>query len=151
MITIAMSAVINAEPEQVWRALTDPDALMEWDERVIGSIDVPDDYPVTGQHARWRYRVGSVPLVLHDRPQEIVQFERLRSAVTVGPMHFQQTYTLCLESCEPHRTRLGMKLVQSNSVHVMGGVVDRFEVRRMAVDRIDTTLRSIQKWCENPH
>jgi hypothetical protein len=31
---------------------------------------------------------------------------------------------------------------------VIGSIVDRFEVRRLATERIDTNLRSISQWCE---
>ena len=30
----------------------------------------------------------------------------------------------------------------------MGDVVDRFDVRRLATEHVDETLRSIQAWCE---
>ena len=146
-----MSTVISADSQQVWRALTTPEEVVSWDERVLGSIDAPETYPEAGQHVRWRYMLGTVPLVMHDRPSEIVPLERLTSSISVGSMRFEQTYTLHPEAGNPPKTRLGMKLVASNSVAVIGATVDRFEVRRLATDRVDTTLRSIQKWCENEH
>ena len=66
-------------------------------------------------------------------------------------MRFDQTYTLLPErgnNGDPLRTRLGLKIIASNSVPVIGAIVDRFEVRRLATERIDTTLRSISRWCE---
>jgi len=146
-----MSAVINADSQQVWRALTDAREVVSWDDQVVGSVDVPTSYPQAGQHVRWRYKLGSVQLVLHDRPQEVVPLERLRTNLSVGSMRFEQTYSLQPEPGDPPKTRLGIRLVASNSVPVIGTVVDRFEVRRMAVDRIDAALRAIQKWCENEH
>jgi hypothetical protein len=151
VITIVMSAVINADSRHVWQALTTPSELVRWDERILASIDAPEDYPSNGQHVRWRYKLGGIPLVMHDRPLEIVPLERLRASLAVGSMRFEQTYSLNLETGSPPRTRLGMKLVASNSVPIIGSVVDRFEVRRMAVDHVDITLRSLQKWCENEH
>ena len=67
-------------------------------------------------------------------------------------MHFDQTLTLHTEDNETGpRTRLGMKLVTTSSVPVVGDVVDRFGVRKMAAERIDQTLRSVQDWChQNP-
>ena len=35
MITIAMAAVIDAGQPRVWRALTDPEERVSWDERVL--------------------------------------------------------------------------------------------------------------------
>jgi hypothetical protein len=44
-----------------------------------------------------------------------------------------------------------MRLIASNSIPLVGETVDRFDVREMATAQIDTTLRSVQKWCEeNP-
>ncbi len=146
-----MSVVIDADPKRVWRALTVPSELIAWNEQVLSSIDDPGDYPFAGQHVRWQYRLGSVQVVLHEQPLEIVRLERLCSALTTGSMRFEQTYTLTRESSEPPRTRLGMKLVTKSSVPVIGDVVDRFSVRKMAAERLDRTLRSVQRWChEHP-
>jgi uncharacterized protein YndB with AHSA1/START domain len=149
LITIAMATVIGADHLRVWRALTDPTELMTWDERILAPVDPPDRYPFKGQHVRWRYRLGSVQLVMHDRPLEVSAPERLRSVIRLGSMSYEQTFTLKSEDGAPHRTRLGMRVVASNSIPVVGDVVDRFAVRRMAAEHIDETLRSIQSFCEN--
>jgi uncharacterized protein YndB with AHSA1/START domain len=149
LITIAMATVIGAEHERVWRALTNPAELVRWDERILAPVDSHDEYPFSGQHVRWRYRLGNVQLVMHDRPLEVRAPERLCSEISVGSMRYQQTFSLMPEQGQQPRTRLGMKVVASNSIPVMGGVVDRFSVRRMAATHIDTTLRSLQKYCEN--
>ena len=81
MITIAMAAVIDAEHDRVWRALTDPSELVAWDERILAPVEPPDRYPFSGQHVRWRYRLGSVQLVMHERPLEVVPGERLRTSI----------------------------------------------------------------------
>ena len=66
-------------------------------------------------------------------------------------MRFEQTFTLTSESRDPPRTRLSMKLVTKSSVPVVGDVIDRFSVRKMAAERLDRTLRSVQSWChEHP-
>ncbi|MBW2385745.1 MAG: SRPBCC family protein [Deltaproteobacteria bacterium] len=149
MITIAMTAVINAEQRCVWRALTDPGELVSWHERIIAPVESPDAYPFSGQHVRWRYMLGTVQLVMHDRPLEVVELERLSSAISVGSMRYEQTFTLQPEPGPPIRTRLGMRVAAENSIAVIGDVVDRFEVRRMAAEHIDSTLRALTKWCEN--
>ncbi len=149
VITITMSTVINARPGRVWRALTQPRELVRWDERIVEPIDVPADYPKEGQHARWRSRSGGVQVVIHDRPQQVVPGTRLHSSVAVGLFRFEATYTLHIEAGEPGKTRLGLKLVANNAMPMMGGELDRFAVRRMAVEHVDTSLRSVQKWCEN--
>ncbi len=154
LITIVMSATIAARPERVWRALVSPAEFLVWDERLLEAIDPLDDYPHCGQDIRWRCRVGSVQLIMHDRPQSIVPYHKLRSEIAMGSLHFDQTYTLAREDdlegpdAQP-KTRLGLKLIASNSAPVVGAVMDRFEIRRMSVARIDSTLRFITKWCEN--
>ena len=100
---------------------------------------------------RWRYRLGSVQVVLHDRLREIEPSERLSSTLSVGSLRLEQTYTLSEEQDDPDRTRLGMKIVATSQVAVIGEVIDRFGVRKLAAERIDETLRSIKRWChENP-
>ncbi len=150
-----MSTVIDADRERVWRALTEPSELAAWDERVLASKnDASGDaspYPSAGQHLRWRVRLGGVPVVLHEQPQEISRLERLSSTLKIGSLRLEQTYTLSVESLQPPRTRLGMKLVTTSSVAVVGDVVDRFGVRKLAAERIDHTLRAVHDWCQmNP-
>ena len=146
-----MSVVIDADRERVWRALTDSSELSGWDDRSPASPGGADDYPFAGQHLRWRTRLGGVPVVLHERPTEIARLERLSSALRIGSLRLDQTYTLSAESALPARTRLGMKLVTDSSIAVLGDVVDRFSVRKLAAERIDNTLRAVQEWCQlNP-
>jgi uncharacterized protein YndB with AHSA1/START domain len=153
LITIAMSAVIDADCGRVWRALTEPGELVAWDERLLAPVESPSEYPVSGQLVRWRCRLGSVQLVMHERHQAVVPGKRLRSIVSMGSMRFDQTYTLLPDrdpggNGSPQRTRLGLKIIASNSIPVIGAIIDRFEVRRIAAERIDTSLRSISQWCE---
>jgi hypothetical protein len=148
-----MSTPIAARRERVWRALTDPAELLGWDERLLGSVDAPADYPCAGQHVRWRYRLGKIPLVLHERLRTVVAPERLHASLALGSFHLEQTYTLLADLPEakdaPPRTRLGLKLAASNAVPLLGAEVDRFAVRRMAADRVDSALRALQRWCED--
>ncbi|MCZ6784412.1 MAG: SRPBCC domain-containing protein [Proteobacteria bacterium] len=146
-----MSTVISAARERVWRALTDPEERVCWDARLLASIDAPADYPFAGQHVRWRYRMGGIQMVLHDRPQTVVPPERLQSALAVGTLHMDQTLTLVAEKgngkgASP-RTRLSMSVIAANSVPILGSVIDRFSVRELATDYIDETLRALEKWC----
>ncbi len=144
-----MSAAIGASRDRVWSALTRPAELIRWDERIQSLVDPADDYPRVGRTVRWRYRLGNVTILLRDVPHEVVPLHKLRSKVAVGLLHFDETFTLS-EAAEPDRTRLGLKLVASNSLPVVGGLLDRFAVRQLASDRIDDRLRAIREWCERP-
>lgn len=149
-----MSSAISATPKRVWRALTDPTECVAWDERRLSAIDSTATYPTPGETMRWRYKMGSVPIVMKEQPIEVIPGRKFQLKVAIGTIRFDQTFTLALEQDPADsefgaKTMLGMKVVASNSAPVLGAVVDRFEVRRIAVDRVDATLRAITKWCEN--
>ncbi len=63
----------------------------------------------------------------------------------MGLFRFEQTWSMVDD--EEH-TRLGLSIAAENSIPVVGGSVDRFDVRRMAAEYVDTKLRALQKWCE---
>jgi uncharacterized protein YndB with AHSA1/START domain len=144
-----MTAVVDSQRERVWQALTDPAELMAWDEHILAIIEEQPRLPVAGHRRRWRYRLGSVQLVMHERHLTVEPVERLCSEVSLGTLRYRKTYTLVEQNGDTPRTRLGLKVVAENSVPVIGDVLDRFAVRRMTIEQVDTLLRSVQKWCEN--
>lgn len=148
LITIVMSTVIGADRARVWRALTDPSQVTAWDASVVAPIDVPSDYPKPGQHVRWRARMNGLPIVLHDRPIEVIGAERLRSSIAMGLFRFDETYTLADDPSGPGRTRLTMKVITSNEIPVVGGALDRFSVRQQATELVSASLQAIRTWCE---
>ena len=126
-----MAAVIGAPRQNVWRALTDP---------------------AEGETVRWRYKLGSVSLVLKETPQIVQPQERYALGCSAGSLHFEEAFTLVEEpedTAQAARTRVSLKLVASNRIQLIGADIDRFEVRRMLNARIGETLRSLQKWCES--
>jgi hypothetical protein len=144
-----MSTLITAKRERVWRALTTPSELIRWDDQIIALLDSVSDFPRLGQQIRWRYRIGSVPVVVHQTIQEVKQGERLQSAISRGVFCFEEAYTLADDIALPDRTRLSLKVVASNSTPLVGGLMDRFAIRRLSAELIDSRLRAVQKWCEN--
>ena len=149
-----MSSVVAADPQRVWRALTLPSECIAWDENLLSALDSQEKYPTPGRTMRWRYHLGSVPIVMKEVPIEVIPGRKLHSKITLGSLQFDQTYTLGPEhdstgDTESVNTLLGMKVIASNSAAVLGTVVDRFEIRRITVDRVDATLRAVTKWCEN--
>lgn len=143
-----MSTVVHTPPGRVWRAIAEPAEVIRWDEHVV-SLETPaSGYPESGESAHWRYRLGSVPVDLVDTPVEVVPGQRLKHAMAIGAFAFEEVYTLAGEGSL--RTRLSLRLASSsNSVPVVGGQLDRFDVRRLASEIVDRNLRAIQKWCEN--
>jgi uncharacterized protein YndB with AHSA1/START domain len=128
----------KAPPERVWRALTDPTEVSIWDGVVPRAV--PAGYPVPGQHARWRTRVGPVPLTLHDRVRVVDEGRRLASDIDVGFVHVEEEYRL-----EP--TADGTRLVSDNAVRSrlpgLGGLADRM-VRRSA----EAALARLRELCD---
>jgi hypothetical protein len=147
VLTTAMSALIHAPRPRVWRALTTPAELIRWDKAILSLLEPADDFPSVGSAARWRYKLGAVPIVLRDRPLEVVEGHRLRSDVSLGLFRFEQTWSL---QDDKDATRLGIHLAAGNSIPIVGGVVDRFDVRRLAAEYVDGKLRSLRGWCEAP-
>jgi len=142
-----MSSVIDSSRERVWRALADPAERIRWNQRLLALDEPVPGYPHTDRPAHWRYRLGSVPVTLEDRPVEVVPGKRLRHLMSIGSFHFEETYTLSDE--EPDRTRISLRLTAAkNSVPLLGGTLDRFDVRRLASELVDDDLRSIRSWCE---
>src|SRR5215207_3818527 len=93
MADISLSIEIEATPSRVWRALCDPGEVGEWDSGVEAALDAPADYPQPGQHVRWRCRSGFFR-ILHDRPQEVVREQKLRSLLSLGFVRYDETYLL---------------------------------------------------------
>ena len=142
-----MSRVIRSPRARVWRALVTPSELIRWDPRRIELEEPAPDYPAPGHLALWRCAIGSLVVPHCEDPLEVVPAERLRSAVRLGAFQFEETYTLSDE--EPGATRLSLRLAAKNSVPLLGGELDRFDVRRLAAERVGETLAWLARWCES--
>lgn len=109
MARVEIEIVIDAPPERVWRALTEPSEVTEWDGAV--PIAIPEGYPAPGQHALWRTRLGPLPVKLHDRVRCVEPRSRLKSTIDFGFVHFEEEYTL-----NPLRQDHGVALKSDNAV-----------------------------------
>jgi hypothetical protein len=86
---------------------------------------------------------------MQDSISEAIRNERLVSRISIGSMHFDQTFTLHREDDESGpRTRLSMKLMARNQIAVIGEVVQRLDVQKIVIEFVDSTLRQVQKYCE---
>jgi len=160
LITVALSATIGAPTERVWKALTDPNERVTWDDRILGIVGpVGHEANYAAKYAaksrrpssvtKWRFRLGGVPLVMHEATLSDEPIERRVSRISIGSMHFDQTLTLRREDDDNGpRTRLSMKLVARNRIPVIGEVVERLDVQKIIIEYVDTTLRQVQKHCE---
>ena len=141
VITTALTAVVDAGTKGVWRAITDPAELIRWDASALALIEPGEDWPVLGQALVWRYQLGSVPLRLKDTPVEIVPEKRLRSSVSLGSFRFEQSWSLADDG---GRTRVGLSIAARSALPMMGGELDRFDVRRLAAEYVDGKLRGLR-------
>lgn len=163
VITVALSATVGAPQERIWRALVDPEERSAWDDRILGEVDLSRDSqkaearsraarpgrPTALRTNRYRFRLGGVPLVMQDEIIRADGHERLKSRISIGSLHFDQTLTLHAEDDETGpRTRIGMKVVARNSITVIGEIVPRLDVQKLVIEYVDTTLRQVQKHCE---
>ena len=60
---------------------------------------------------------------------------------------FRETCILSDESRT--QTRLSLRLAAPNAMPIVGGVIDRFDVRKMAAERVDERLQALRSWCES--
>jgi Polyketide cyclase / dehydrase and lipid transport len=140
------SVEITAPRERVWRALCNPAEVVRWDTGIVEPIDAPADYPRPGQYVRWRYRLGALPLILHDRPTRVEPVSLLRSSIRLGPFDFDETYTL--RESGTHATQLTAALSVVSFVPLVGALLARFLGRPLAHSTVRTSLAAIKRHCE---
>ena len=141
MYSFSVSVDIAASPARVWRALCDPNEVIQWDTGVEAALDAPPDYPQPGQHVRWRYSNGPFR-ILHDRPQEVVSERALRSLIALGPIRFDETYTLVA-------TDHGCRLTASMEVRApLGWLLERLYVGPQSRRAVQASLAAIRQHCE---
>lgn len=152
LITTAMAVLISTERERVWRALADSSEVVRWDDSRTALIDRECTYPVIGEQFRWRSKLGGVALVLNETPIEVEPPGRLAVTCSMGSLRYEELFLLAAEAdgrAHNERTRVSLKLSTGNRLQLLGTDLDRFELREMLIGRVDRTLRSLQKWCEN--
>jgi uncharacterized protein YndB with AHSA1/START domain len=146
MYTFTIVTDIDARPARVWRALCDPAQVVRWDTGVVAPIDAPDDYPQPGQHVRWRYAAGPFR-TLHDRPQEVVAERTLRSLISIGPLRFDETYTL-----EPREnaTRLSTAMRVFVPLLLGGPLSERLYGGPESRRTVAASMAALKRYCEAP-
>lgn len=135
---------IDAPPARVWRALCDPAEVVQWDTAVEAALNAPADYPLPGQHVRWRYRSGPFR-ILHDRPQAVEPERMLRSLLAVGPFRFDETYAL-----EPRAgaCRLTASLQVEAALPLLGPLLTRLWLGPRTRAAVAASLQTLKRHCE---
>jgi hypothetical protein len=146
MLTFRDSTQIAADRARIWRALTIPSEVIQWDTGVVAPLDAPPEYPSAGQRVRWRYRLGPIALVLHDEPLEVLPEETFRSSIRLGPFHFDETYSIASQAAG--RSELTVELSVASAVPLVGALLVRLAGYPLARATVRTSLRSIKRHCE---
>ena len=110
----------------------------------MGPIDAPADYPQPGQHVRWRYAAGPFK-TLHDSPHEVVPERTLRSLISIGPLRFDETYTL-----EPRDggTRLLTSMLVLPPWPVVGSLFVRLYAGPESRRTVTASMAALKRYCE---
>lgn len=148
MRTFAETIEIAADPGRVWRALSVPAEVVCWDTGVVEPLDAPPDYPRAGQYVRWRYYLGPLPLILHDRPTRVEPGSVLRSSIRLGPFDFDETYTLHDQGSSA--TRLTAELSLTSTVPILGSLLEWMVGQPLARSTVRSSLAAIKRHCERP-
>lgn len=144
MYSFNVTVDIAAPPARVWRALCDPAEVVRWDTGVVEALDAPAEYPQPGQHVRWRYANGPFR-TLHDRPQDVVLERTLRSIITLGPMWFDETYTL---EANGGGTRLSAAMRVRAPLPPLGWLLERLYAGPQARATVAASAAAIKHHCE---
>lgn len=137
---------IEAPSERVWRAITRPSEVVIWDGGIVEPLDAPPDYPRAGQHVRWRYRLGPLPMTLHDRPIQVEEGSVLRSFIHLGPFDLEETYTIHAEEIATTRLRVALSL--SSAVPLLGIFFERVIGPSLARSTVRGSLADLKRHCE---
>ncbi len=144
MYDFTLSIEIAAPPARVWRALCDPAEVVLWDRSLERALDAPPDYPWPGQHVRWRLRSGFFRL-LHDRPLEVEPERRLRSLLALGPLRYDETYTIVATDAG---CRLSARLAAWTALPLLGTVSERVYGAAAARAALEAALDALRQLCE---
>lgn len=152
MYTFTLDGDIEAPPARVWRALTEPAEVVQWDVPVTEALDAPADYPRPGQHVRWRCSNGPFR-ILHDRPQEVVPERTLRTHISVAGCWLDETYML-----EPRggsaglTTGAGCRLSWAMRVRApvppLGWLIERLYLGPASRRTVQASFAALKKHCE---
>ena len=116
------------------------------DTGIVRPLDAPSDYPKAGQHVRWQYRLGPLPLVLYDHPTLVEAPLTFASSIRLGPFDFKEIYTL--RGLENSATELTAELSLTSRTPLLGSLIERIVGAPLARATVRTSLAAIKRHCE---
>ena len=139
-----LTTTIHAPIDRVWRALSDPTEVTQWDATVVEALDAPPDYPQPGQHVRWR--IANSNALLHDRPQHVEPPTRLHSHLALNRDRLDETYNLT--ALDPTTTRLECHVTVSHALPILGVFIVRLRTLPQTRTSFGTSLANLKRYCE---
>jgi hypothetical protein len=135
---VSVCVDIRATRERVWRALTAPEEVAQWDGAT--PVRVPDGYPHVGQHALWRVRFGPFPVTLHDHVEVVEERRVLGAALAVSFVRLSERYTL-------EQIPDGTRLVSDNQVSAAIAGLGRLALR-LTQRNVESSMARLRSFCE---
>jgi hypothetical protein len=126
----------------VWRVLTSPAVSARWRPTPDGWLAPPPERIAHGEPLRFRARLRCVPVAGELRVLEVLP-GRARVQVRLGLFAFEARFSLGPEPGVDGAARVGLLLACANRVALVGGSLDRFEVRRLASEIAEQTLAAL--------
>lgn len=146
MITVGLSAEVAAPRARVWAALADPAALAAA-RPGLRTAEATSRWPAPGATLVSRARLHGIPVSVRETSVEAAAGERLHVRLRVGLFRCDATFSLAVLGAG--RTRVALQLQAANELPVVGGILDRFAVRRLATELAATRLAALREACEN--
>ena len=142
-----MSAAVAGSRSRIWAALAEPAQAARWRPGVLALEPGSGPYPAVWRTVRWQCRVRELPIVLSETPTDVAPGERLHAKLRFGLFHYEAHFTIAALG-EPGRMRVGLQIQVPNELPLVGGTLDRFDVRRLATELAATDLMALRDWCE---
>ncbi len=140
-----MGTGIEADRERVWSAISDPQQVAKWRPGVEGIGSPEASFPTEGRRFQWRCRLNEIPINLIETPIRVIDGARIESEIQFGLFRFCQTLTISKTAAG---SRVMIQIETPNRMSLVGGTLDRFDVRRFATELANTYLQAIRDWCE---
>ncbi len=131
----------------MWRVLSDPAAAASWLPYFGGWIGEPPTSLSARGELRFRSQLRGVPVKAEVRVLEVIP-GCVRGHVRFGLFACEAKFSLSPEPGVAGVTRIGLVLSVENQLALVGGTLDRFEVRRLASGLAEQMLGGLSAQAE---
>jgi hypothetical protein len=147
LLTLTFTAKVAASPRCVWRVLSDPASAANWLPFFCGWVGEPPTSISTLGALRFTSRLRGASVTAEVRVLEIAP-GRVRLHARFGLFAFEARFVLRPEPGLAGATRIGLVVSVENEIAVVGGTLDRFEVRRLASELAESALGRLSAQAE---